>query len=362
MSMPLKTLLFLLGVFWSFSLFGQSPVETYDSSKAYSIGALVLVGEESYIATAASTGKNPPDNTDVWTNLSVAASALGTPVEQVPNLSTSEILNSLPGSTPPGSDGNSSSFYGLAIRAYVGEFPVAGGIIINGTESKKVMIRVKGPSMNFSGSKLSDPKISITKQNSEGVYEAFLDSDDFGDHSSATTYSSYSTGNSKEPAVVVDMAPGTYGVRVEDAGGSAGNANVEFYEVDGDTSTSRFYGLAIRAYVGEFPAAGGIIISGTESKKVMIRVKGPSMNFSGSKLSDPKISITKQNSEGVYEAFLDSDDFGDHSSATTYPSYSTGNSKEPAVVVDMAPGTYGVRVEDAGGSAGNANVEFYEVE
>ena len=86
------------------------------------------------------------------------------------------------------------------------------------------------------------------------------------------------------------------------------------------------------------------------------------MNLSGSKLSDPKISITKQNSEGVYEAFLDSDDFGDHSSATTYPSYSTGNSKEPAVVVDMAPGTYGVRVEDAGGSAGNANVEFYEVD
>ena len=98
--MPLKTLLFLLGVFWSFSLFGQSPVETYDSTKAYSIGALVLVGEESYIATAESTGKNPPDNTDAWTNLSVAASALGTPVEQVPSLSTSEILSSLPVQRP----------------------------------------------------------------------------------------------------------------------------------------------------------------------------------------------------------------------------------------------------------------------
>jgi hypothetical protein len=216
--------------------------------------------------------------------------------------------------------------------------------------------------MNFSGIKLSDPKISITKLNSAGTYEAFLNSDDFGDHSSASAYPSYATGNTKEPAVVVDMDPGTYGVRVEDAAGSQGNANVEFYEVDGDTSSSRFYGLALRAYVGEFPAAGGIIISGTATKKVMIRVKGPSMNFSGSKLSDPKISITKQNSEGTYEAFLNSDDFGDHSSASAYPSYATGNTKEPAVVVDMEPGTYGVRVEDAGGSAGNANVEFYEVE
>ncbi|MEK9633020.1 MAG: hypothetical protein VW622_04200, partial [Opitutae bacterium] len=68
MSMPLKTLLFLSGFLYSFSLFGQTPVETYDSTKAYSVGSLVLVGEESYIATAASTGKNPPDNTDVWSN------------------------------------------------------------------------------------------------------------------------------------------------------------------------------------------------------------------------------------------------------------------------------------------------------
>ena len=106
----------------------------------------------------------------------------------------------------------------------------------------------------------------------------------------------------------------------------------------------------------------GIIIKGTESKKVMIRVKGPSMSFSGTKLNDPKISITKQNSAGVYETFVNSDNFGDHSSATSYSSYSTGNTKEPAVVVDLDPGTYGVRVEDAGGAQGNANVEFYEVE
>jgi len=30
--------------------------------------------------------------------------------------------------------------------------------------------------------------------------------------------------------------------------------------------------------------------------------------------------------------------------------------------VDMDPGTYGVRVEDAAGGTGSANVEFYEVE
>ena len=233
MSMPSKLLIFLLGFSITSSLCAESPIEDYSSSKAYTTGSLVLVGQDSYIAIKdAPAGNTPSSSSEYWTNLSVAATALSIPVETVPTLSTDTILNSLPGSAPSDGNASSSSFYGLAIRAYVGEFPVAGGIIISGTESKKVMIRVKGPSMSFSGSKLSDPKISITKKNSEGTYEAFLDSDDFGDHSSATTYPSYTTGNSKEPAVVVDMEPGTYGVRVEDAGGSAGNANVEFYEVE----------------------------------------------------------------------------------------------------------------------------------
>ena len=366
MSMPLKTLLFLLGVFWSFSLFGQSPVETYDSTKAYSIGALVLVGEESYIATAASTGKNPPDNTDVWTNLSVAASALGTPVEQVPSLSTSEILSSLPGSTPETNSSSSSTFFGLALRGYAGTYPVAGGITITGSTSKKVMIRVKGSSMNFSGTKLNDPKITITKYNtSTSTYDSFLTVDNWGDHAStATNYADRATSDSKEPVAVVDMDPGTYGVRVEDAAGGTGNANVEFYGLSDDTGNGRFYGLALRAEVGANPVAGGITISGSASKKVMIRVKGSTMSFGGTKLNDPKITITKYNStSNAYESFLTVDNWGDHAStATNYASRATSDTKEPVAVVDMDPGTYGVRVEDAAGGTGSANVEFYEVE
>ena len=108
----IRFLIFLTGYLsiLAHSLQGQSPIEPYDSTKAYTIGSLVLAGEDSYIATAASSGKNPPDNPSVWTNLSVAASGLSVPVGIVPSLSTSEILNSLPGSAPPGGNDTLPSF------------------------------------------------------------------------------------------------------------------------------------------------------------------------------------------------------------------------------------------------------------
>ena len=104
--------IFLAGslAFLAHSVQAQSPIETYDSTKTYVTGALVVVGDQSYIATAASTGKNPPDNSSVWTNLSASASALSVPVESVASLSTETILNSLPGSAPPDSNDTLPSF------------------------------------------------------------------------------------------------------------------------------------------------------------------------------------------------------------------------------------------------------------
>ena len=367
MTMPSKLIVFLLSFFFTCSVFAASPIEDYNASKAYTTGALVLEGQNSYISIqSVPTGTTPP-NATYWTDLSIAAANLSVPVETVPSLSTQTILNSLPGSAP--SDGNASatsSFFGLALRGYSGTYPMAGGMTITGSTSKKVMIRVKGSSMNFSGVKLGDPKITITKYNANtSSYESFLTVDNWGDHASTVTnYADRATSDSKEPVAVVDMDPGTYGVRVEDAAGGIGNANVEFYGLSDDTGTGRFYGLALRAEVGSSPVAGGITISGTGSKKVMIRVKGSTMNFGGAKLNDPKITITKYNASiNAYESFLTVDNWGDHANtATNYADRATSDTKEPVAVVDMDPGTYGVRVEDAGGGTGSANVEFYEVE
>lgn len=132
----------------------------------------------------------------------------------------------------------------------------------------------------------------------------------------------------------------------------------------GTSSDSVFFGLALRGYVGDSPIAGGITISGTANKKILIRVKGPSMNFSGALMADPKITITKLNpSTNAYDPYLTVDNWGDHAdTASNYSDRATSNTAEPVAVVEVAPGTYGVRVESAtSGGTGNVNVEFYEV-
>jgi hypothetical protein len=234
MSMPLKSLFFLLGLFLSSALLGQSPpIETYNATKTYSVGALVLAGDESYIATVVSTGQNPPDNTGSWTNLSVAATALKVPVEEVPSLKTETILGSLPGSTPPGSEGNSSTsirLYGISTNATVtpSAMMVAGVDVKGGT--KKVVFQVQANGTYPNQGYVTNPILYVT--NSAGTIIATVDDWAIGPTSFDATYyqSSYLTEltsskfamkGSKESAIVMNLPEGTYTALVGSNGETA---------------------------------------------------------------------------------------------------------------------------------------------
>jgi len=80
----------------------SSPIQNYSASRSYARGALVIVGQDSFIATANVPFDVAPPNPSYWTNLSVAANALNVPVETIPTLSTDTILNALPGTSPSG--------------------------------------------------------------------------------------------------------------------------------------------------------------------------------------------------------------------------------------------------------------------
>jgi hypothetical protein len=80
------------------SLYAQ-PV-TWDNSTSYSTGALVVVGTSTYIATQSVEAGISPTSTTFWTDLSVAATTLNVPVEEVPFINIAAILNSIPDAAP----------------------------------------------------------------------------------------------------------------------------------------------------------------------------------------------------------------------------------------------------------------------
>ena len=110
---------------------------------------------------------------------------------------------------------------------------------------------------------------------------------------------------------------------------------------------------------------GSVRITGTGTRNIMFRVKGPSMNTTATKLANPDMQILTLVS-GTWNEILTSTDYGTaYTVATgytdvtsTYASRHTGNNLEPMVVLQLSAGTYGAVVT---GGIGRAIIEVYDV-
>ena len=367
--MPLKTLFILLGFFFSFSLFGQSPIEDYNASKSYTTGALVLVGEESYIMSGSGTslGQAPASNTSVWTNLSVAASALGTPVEDVPTLSTTTILNSLPNANPPGSDGNSvvgAQLLGISTNAMTtNAASVVAGITITGG-TKKVVFQVQGAATYADQTGfLSDPRLSIY---SGSTLIAQVDDWQSGPVSADSTYyqtsyasdlsaSKYKMSGSLEPAIVLNLPIGSYTALV-DGKGVEGKVVIGAFDFESSTS-SQLLGISTNAVTKNAASVvAGITITGG-TKKVVFQVQGAATYSDQTGfLNDPRLSIY---SGSTLIAQVDDWQSGPVSVDSTYyqtsfasdlsaSKYKMSGSLEPAIVLNLPEGSYTALVDGKG--------------
>ena len=339
----------------------------------YNKGKIVEYNNNFYKAiqdVPSSVGGTPDTLTDYWVD--IFSTMPDTEPGDPPNTEGPGSDSNFSNLTPPEDNGtdeaadSGSIFFGLSTRAAIDTKAIVGGLTIEGTENMLVMVRVKGPSMNLkNGTKLPNPKLEILKLDEDtGTYSTLLESLDFGDHTSSISYADRATGDNLEPVVVESLAPGTYSMRVKEENSQTGNANLEIYGIEGDSSTSKMFGISTRGYVGDKPMVGGLNISGTESKKVLIRVKGPSMTLKNATLlPNPKITVLKlDDTTGTYSELVVSLDYGDHSSSSAYADRATGNNLEPMIVETLEPGTYSIKVQDETGQSGNANLEVYEVE
>jgi Matrixin len=262
---------------------------------------------------------------------------------------------------PPAPTGN-AQIVQISTRGSVGtgDNVMIGGFIIEGSATKKVIIRAIGPSLSASGiaGALANPMLELH----DGAGAVIQSNDDWRETQEqeiiATTVPPT---NDRESAIVADLAPGSYTAVVAGVSGGTGVALVEIYDLQPDNG--KLANISTRAHVdiGDDALIGGFIISGPQSQKNVIRALGPSLAASGvtAALSNPILDLYNSNGD----LLMENDDYYTGRNSGVIGGYGLVPSSlyEPAIYFEGAPGNFTAVMRGVGGAAGVGLIEVYGV-
>jgi len=295
----------------------------------------------------------------------------------------------------------------LSTRASVqtGDGVVIGGLIIDGTAPKTVLIRGRGPSLSaapfFVPGVLADPVVRLfSGQNVIAESNNWQDAPTCGGFSCGMPaqiiatgmdpcqpnpgQASAPTGCALESAILITLNPGAYTVHLSGANNTAGVGLIEVFEADNDDS-SQLVNLATRARTesGAGVMIGGFIIDGAQPKMILIRGRGPSMSsapfFVSGALADPVLrlfageSMIAQNNNwqdapncgglscgtAAQIAALGMDPCRPNPGQAAAPA---GCDLESAILITLNPGAYTSHLSSANGFSGIGLVEIFQLQ
>ena len=272
------------------------------------------------------------------------------------NVSAALLLNI--GGTGSAASGQSIRLINLSALAQVGTngTAITGFVSTGGT----VLIRAIGPGLSAFGVSgvLTDPVLRI--YDAAGALVTSNNDWSGSDISSA----SVATGafplaaNSKDAALLLNLAPGGYTALVTNADARGGALLTEIYDANGTTLTPRFRNLSARAPVAPgSPLVGGFVITATDAsgtQKVLVRGVGPGLTkFNvANALADPVLKVYDASGRLI----ATSNDWSGTDVAAA--AVATGafaleaGSKDAALLLTLAPGGYTFEITAAPNSAG----------
>ena len=237
-----------------------------------------------------------------------------------------------------------------------GDDALIGGFIIQGSDSKTVVVRAIGPSLPVNG-KLLDPKLQIY-DSAGGVIAS---NDNWNSNRTQVLATGLAPKDEHEAAVIVSLAPGAYTAVVRGAGNTAGVGLVELYDVD--SNHSRMANISTRGKVetGDNVMIGGFIVAPDQATKVIIRGIGPSLREYGvaAALEDPILELHDGNGSLITE----NDDWRSlQEGAITQTGIAPNDDREAAIVATLQPGSYTAILRGKGESTGVGLVEVYNLD
>ncbi|MEA3124950.1 MAG: trimeric autotransporter adhesin, partial [Caballeronia sp.] len=252
------------------------------------------------------------------------------------------------------------------VRVQPGDNALIGGLIIRGSEPKKVTLRGIGPSLTANGQplpgRLADPTLEL--YNSANVVIA--SNDDWTTNRAEVEAAGFPPPtDDHESAIVKTLDPGSYTVIMRGKGNSSGIGVVETYDL-GLEANARLANLSARGFIG---TDDNILIGGffagpqtAAVTRVVVRALGPSLaQFNVPQpMQDPMIEV--RNRDGNLVGSNDnwqSDQKTEIEATGLQPS----DIRESAIVLtNFEPGPYTTIVRGKGGAVGVGMVEIFDVQ
>jgi len=255
----------------------------------------------------------------------------------------------------------------LSVRASVSaDSPLIVGFITDGSGQTRALLRAVGPGLSAYGvaNPIPAPTLDLAV---DGVIRAGNQGWPAALAPRFTALGAFPLADdSRDSALEADVAAGLHTAIVSPATGTAGGtALLELYESAADATPRRFINLSARGPVAPGnPLIVGFNISGEHAIRLLIRGVGPTLSAFGipNALANPKLTLFR-GATALYE----NDDW-----AELNPSLATSNggvgafpfpaaSRDAAMAVNLAPGSYTAVIESPPNASGVALVEVYEL-
>jgi hypothetical protein len=268
----------------------------------------------------------------------------------------------------------------ISTRSFVqtGDNVMIGGFIIQGAQSKRVIIRAIGPELSQYGvpNAMANPTLELHNANGaliasndnwqQTIIGGIITSDQVQDIQN----SGHAPGDPSESAIIADLPPGNYTAIVRGVNNTTGVALVEAYDLS-PSLHSILGNISTRSLVqtGADVMIGGFIVQGTQPKNVIIRAIGPELSQYG--VPDPLADPTLELHNGTGALIASNNDWqhtiiggiitSNQVQDIQNSGHAPGDASESAIIANLSPGNYTAIVRGVNNTTGVALVEVYDL-
>lgn len=260
---------------------------------------------------------------------------------------------------PPSNKGGELANISTRMKVGLDEDVLIGGFIITGSEPKRLILRAIGPSLAAGGvgGAMEDPVLELY----DGSGEPVRHNDDWQDSDQAGEIAATGVAptSPRESAMVVTLQPGSYTAVVRGWENTEGVGLVEAYVLDSGSAELVNLSTRGRIGVGEEALIGGLIVTGTAGKHVIIRALGPSLGSVAGTLADPMLEVRDGagNLVGENNNWADGGQRDEINASGVPPTHGL----ESAMIATLAPGNYTAIVRGVNDGSGVGLVEIFDL-